>query len=215
MSRFDSLRIGLRVVCFFSDKQQTSRRRWRASSSVAPWGEARDPARDVRTVGFVFRAEGFAEGRFFVEHNEEMRGRPREECVEEKMLVAEGNSLAEDERRDCNVHWVSDETIGTLNDEVLRGKDWGGSADSLQCEAREGFEEHCHAGGDEEDTDEAKRREVQKRWLKGPVGDSPRNVACDDAGSEDEKCCGSDNGGDAPGAAVGGFRRIGFLPHAH
>ena len=47
------------------------------------------------------------------------------------------------------------------------------------------------------------------------MGDSPRNVAGDDAGSEDEKGYGSENCGEAPGAVVGDFWRIGFLPLCH
>ena len=113
------------------------------SHAGAPWGETGDPSWNVGRVGLVFLAEGFAERGLFVEDDEEMRGEPREDRVDEKVLVAEKESLAENERRDCNVHGVSDEAIRALNDEVLRGKDWSGRADSLKGEAREGFEDDC------------------------------------------------------------------------
>jgi hypothetical protein len=41
-------------------------------SGPSPWGEARPPAADVSAVLFVVGAELFAEGRFFVEENEQM-----------------------------------------------------------------------------------------------------------------------------------------------
>jgi hypothetical protein len=66
-----------------------------AVARVAPRGEARNPAWDVSAIGLVFGTEGFKEGGFLIEEDEEVRCEPGKECVDEKMCVSEKEGLAE------------------------------------------------------------------------------------------------------------------------
>jgi hypothetical protein len=67
-----------------------------AVARVAPRGEARNPAWDVSAIGLLFGTEGFKEGGFLIEEDEEVRCEPGDECVSEEVYVAGKESPAED-----------------------------------------------------------------------------------------------------------------------
>jgi hypothetical protein len=147
----------LRVVC---SGWRDARRGSGDVAIVSPWRETRDPARDVSEIGLVFGTECFAKRRFLVKKHEEMRCKPGNNCVDEEVGVAQKERLAEDQRCHRDVHGISYEAVGALDDEVLCGEDGCGRPDALQSEAREGFEYDGDAGGNESDSDDAKRSEV-------------------------------------------------------
>ena len=172
---------------------------------IVPWGEARDPAGDVGAIGFVFGAEGSLQSRLFVGEDEEVGCEPGNDCVGEEMQVSKKKGLAEDQRRDCKVHGVSDVAIGTGNDEVPRGKDGGGCADSLEGETGKCIEHHGSPGDDEENADGSEWCEGEEGRIELPTGDPPGDESGDGSGSEDQKSCRPQKGEEPPGT-IAGFR---------
>ena len=127
-----------------------------------------------------------------------MRRQPRDDGIFEEVNVSEKQRLAENQCRDCDVHGISDEAVGALDDEVTRGEGGGRRSDSLECKAGEGFEDHGDADGHEEHTNDAKGGETEQRLTETPAGDPPRDESGDGSGSEDEKSSSSEDGERAP-----------------
>jgi len=103
----------------------------------------------MSAIGFVLGSEGPPQCWFFVEEDEQVRRQPWKCGVLDKAQVAQQEGLAENQRYDCAVHWVSDKAIKAFDDKVAGGEDGCRCADALKGEACEGFEYDDCADGDE------------------------------------------------------------------
>jgi hypothetical protein len=111
------------------------------------------------------------------------------------MLVAQKESLTENQCRERDVHGIPDEAVETFDDEVTGGKDRGRCPDALQCETGEGFQDYGDASNYQEETDGTEGRETEERWAETPAGDPPGDESSNGSGREDEKSCCSQDGG--------------------
>ena len=114
-----------------------------------------------------------------------MRRQPGDDGVFEEVNVSEEQRLAENQCRHCDVHGISDETVGAVDDEVTRGESGSWCSVSLECKTGEGFEYHGDADGYEEDTNDAKGCKTEQRRTETPAGDPPGDESGDSSRSED------------------------------
>jgi len=97
---------------------------------LTPGAEAWEPARDVAAVGFVVRAEEFAEVGFFVEADKQgdAEGGDAGDGEGRGVRVAKDDPKAYPAGEEADVHRITDVAVETDDHEALRGSDGSGGA---------------------------------------------------------------------------------------
>ena len=131
-----------------------------------------------------------------------MRRKPGEDGIFEEVQVSEKQRLTENQCRDCDVHGISDEAVGAIDDQVTCWQNGGRCSYALEGKAGEGFEDHGDADGHEQSSDDAEGNKTEQRWAKMPVSDPPRDESSYGSRSQEEKGGCSEDGGGASGFVV-------------
>src|SRR5271156_1966707 len=115
----------------------------------APGGDPRNPARNVRAEGFVFRAESLSQRGFLVGEDKQVRDEPCAQRVLENPNVAEQRRLAQNHRDHRDIHRIANVTIKPIHHQMPRRKGGCRRTQSLQRETRKGIEHYERPGSNE------------------------------------------------------------------
>ena len=83
-----------------------------------PW----KPSRDASAESFVFRSKSRPQSRFFVSHHEQVEAQSDERAIPKEAHVCENQALAHNDGDHGDVHWISNITVPSRDDEMTRRK---------------------------------------------------------------------------------------------
>src|SRR5579872_5808661 len=103
--------------------------------------QAGNPAWDVGAEFLIFFPEFAAQHRLFIKKHKSKKPPPDNESVLQQRNASEEQSLAEDQRRDGNIHGVAHVAIQSGNHEAPRGSNGRRRAQPLNRETRKGIQQ--------------------------------------------------------------------------
>jgi hypothetical protein len=156
----------------------------RLSAGALP---ARQPAGYVAAVCLVRRAEGFAQVRLLVEHNEQVSGRKKYQRADDERKAREPEHVPEQDKQRADIHRVADEAIEAADDQFPGRVGGRGSAASAHGEIPGAPKHDRRARQPKRDRQPAEHAEREQRRVghHQPGGQSHQQQAGDEQEEDD------------------------------
>src|SRR2546427_9530461 len=116
---------------------------------TSPRGQAWNPPRDFVAESFVLRTKACPEGRLFVNQYKRVKQQPDKPTVFKQRDISENQALTENRDHHRDVHWISDITIQSGNNQMASREYRRRRAHALQRESDEGIQKATYPQRDQ------------------------------------------------------------------
>jgi hypothetical protein len=138
--------------------------------------QAGNPAGNAGAEFLVFFPEFLAQRRLFIKNNESEKPQTYHNPILEQPDAAEEQSLAEEKRRNGNIHRVAHVAIESGYYQPLGGSDGRGRPQPLYGEKSKGIKQDRKPGDDHQGSDDAERVKAEQRRGEAPATNRPGDI---------------------------------------